>query len=135
MHRIRDRIDKLNPTGYDDQRLSDEDEAKKIRLSLSRKLKDVKEELLQKFQDELFREPNRVFYAIISEFYDRLNFSYQANMKDAEKTWEKFYSEHLIEIWSSEFQDDMKLSELYRDWSELSDSLSKITKQDFTSNI
>ncbi|WP_147338975.1 hypothetical protein [Ruminococcus sp. AF17-1AC] len=135
MHRIRDRIDKLNPTCYDDQRLSDEDEAKKIRLSLSRKLKDVKEELLQKFQDELFREPNRVFYAIISEFYDRLNFSYQANMKDAEKTWEKFYSEHLIEIWSSEFQDDMKLSELYRDWSELSDSLSKITKQDFTSNI
>lgn len=98
-------------------------------------MKDVKEELLQKFQDELFREPNRVFYAIISEFYDRLNFSYQANMKDAEKTWEKFYSEHLIEIWSSEFQDDMKLSELYRDWSELSDSLSKITKQDFTSNI
>ena len=56
-------------------------------------------------------------------------------MKDAEKTWEKFYSEHLIEIWSSEFQDDMKLSELYRDWSELSDSLSKITKQDFASNI
>ena len=135
MHRIRDRIDKLNPTGYDDQRLSDEDKAKKIRLSLSRKLKDVKEELLQKFQDELFREPNRVFYAIISEFYDRLNFSYQANMKDAEKTWEKFYNEHLIEIWSSEFQDDMKLSELYRDWSELSESLSKISKQDFASNI
>lgn len=135
MHRIRDRIDKLNPTGYDDQRMSNEDEAKKIRLNLSRKLKDVKEELLQKFQDELFREPNRVFYAIISEFYDRLNFSYQANMKDAEKTWEKFYSEHLLEIWRSEFQDDMKLSELYRDWSELSDSLSKISKQDFASNI
>lgn len=135
MHRIRDRIDKLNPTGYDNQRMSDEDEAKKLKLSLSRKLKDVKEELLRKFQDELFREPNRVFYAIISEFYDRLNFSYQQNMKDAEKTWEKFYTEHLIEIWSNEFQDDMKLSELYRDWAELSDSLSKITKHDFASNI
>ena len=135
MHRIRDRIDKLNPTDYNDQRMSDKDEAKKIRLNLSRKLKDVKEELLQKFEDELFREPNRVFYAMISEFYDRLNFSYQANMKDAEKTWETFYDEHLIEIWSSEFQDDMKLSELYRDWSELSDSLSKISKQDFASNI
>lgn len=135
MHRIRDRIDKLNPTGYDDQRMSDEDEAKKLKLSLSRKLKDVKEELLRKFQDELFREPNRVFYAIISEFYDRLNFSYHTNMKDAEKTWEKFYSEHLIEIWNDEFQDDMKLSELYKDWSELSKSLSKITKHDFATNI
>lgn len=135
MHRIRDRIDWLNPIAYDEERKSDDDEAKKIRLTLNRKLKDVREELLQKFQDELFREPNRVFYAIISEFYDRINFSYQPNMKSAEKTWESFYGEHLLEIWSSEFQDDMKLSELYKDWSELSDSLSKITKQDFTSNI
>lgn len=135
MHRIRDRIDWLNPTAYDEENLSSEDQAKKINLIMKRKLKDVKEELLQKFQDELFREPNRVFYAILSEFYDRINFSYQANMKSAEKTWEKFYGEHLHEIWSKEFQDDMKLSELYKDWSELSDSLSKITKLDFSSNI
>lgn len=135
MHRIRDRIDWLDPGDYVAQNLSPKDEAKKLRLTLNRRLKDVREELLQKFQDELFREPNRVLYAIISEFYDRLNFSYQLNMKDAEKTWEKFYSEHLIEIWSSEFQDDMKLSELYKDWSELSESLNKITKQDFINSI
>lgn len=135
MHRIRDRIDSLNPTGYDEQQLSSEDEAKKLRLTLNRKLKDVREELLYMFQHELFCEPNRVFHAIISEFYDRINFSYQTNMKDAEKTWIKFYEEHLLEIWSNEFQKDMKLNELYKNWSELSDSLSKITKQDFTANI
>lgn len=135
MHRIRDRIDWLNPTGYVQRNMPLQDEAKQLRLTLSRKLKDVKEELRHKFQDELFREPNRVFYAIISEFYDRLNFSYQTNMKDAERTWEKFYGDHLLEIWSNEFQEDMKLSRLYKDWSGLSESLSKIKKQDFMSSI
>ncbi|MEE5993312.1 MAG: hypothetical protein V3G42_08730 [Oscillospiraceae bacterium] len=135
MHRIRDRIDLLNPNGYIEQSISKEEEAKKLRLTLNRKLKDVKEELLQRFQDELFREPNRVFYAIISEFYDRINFSYQFNMKDASITWEKFYQEHLAEIWSDEFRDDMKLNALYQDWSNLSQSLSKVTKRDFTDII
>ena len=131
MHRIRDRIDWLNPKGYMEQSLSSEEEAKKLRLTLNKKLKDVREELLQRFQDELFREPNRVFYAIVSEFYDRLNFSYQNNMRDAESTWEKFYAEHLTEIFSSEIQKDMQLSELYQGWLQISSDFSKIKKSDF----
>lgn len=136
MHRIRDCIDRrLNPTDYGVEYESDVDEAKKLKLNMSKKLKSVKEELLQKFQDELFKEPNSVFYAIISEFYDRINFSYQEKFKDAENIWEKFYVDHIEEIWSDEFEEKMRLNDMYKDWTQISDIFSKISKNNFTVDI
>lgn len=135
MHRIRDRIDKLNPSNYKYELLSEQDEAKKLNLNLDRVRKDVVEELLRKFEDELFREPNRVFYAIISEFYDRINFSFGTNMKDVENIWKNFYTEHLLEIWNDEFKENANLNNLYKDWTEVSDDLSNITKNDFINKI
>ena len=135
MHRIRDRIDWLNPDEYPKEHPSNKDEARQLYRNMKTKLNSVIEELTRKFKDELFREPNRVFHAIISEFYDRINFSYQEDEADAEQTWKAFYRENIVEIWSGEFRENMKLNAIYKDWSEISNSFSKITKQDFSSNI
>ncbi len=131
MHRIRDRIDRLDPKVYKAEEKSIEDEARKIYLTLSKLLKDVREELMIKFEDELYREPNRVFYSIIGEFYDRINFSYQVSVRNAENTWKSFYKEHITEIWSEEIQKDKKVQILYKDWSEKTEMLSKVSKDCF----
>lgn len=136
MHRIRSRIDRLNPDEFrlDPALQSDQDKAAALHRSFDVRFREVREELNALFEQELFREPNRIFYAIMSEFYDRLSFSYEKkNRKGMDKVWENFYREHIMDVWSDEFRESMKASAIYKGWSELSSDFAKITRQDFMS--
>lgn len=132
MHKIRSRIDRLEDMGYITRESSDDAIALELNRLFQRKLKDLREELVYLFRDELFSDPNRIFYAEMGEFYDRLNFSFtKTTCLDSEITWRDFYGDYLHEIWMDEFSDTMKKSAVFQEWFRLSDSLANVKKEDF----
>lgn len=132
MHRIRARIDRLNEIGYNTHESADKEIAKEIRRTLSRKLKDVREELEVTLKADFYKDPNRIFYAIIAEFYDRINFSYtESGEQDVESAWKSLYGDNCHKIWMDDFRETQEISVLYEEWYGLSNKLGKYSRQDF----
>ncbi len=115
MHRIRTRIDRLNSDGFQATGTSTNEIAREIRDALAVKLKKVCEELDAALErNEFYKDPNRIFYAVMEEFYDRINFSYaELDSQDAESMWKSLYREHCHEIWMDEFSKNQAISDLY----------------------
>ncbi len=136
MHRIRTRIDRLNSDGFQPTGTSTNEIAREIRDALAVKLKKVCEELDAALErNEFYKDPNRIFYAVMEEFYDRINFSYaELDSQDAESMWKSLYREHCHEIWMDEFSKNQAISELYNEWSSLAERLKAHSIDDFTMN-
>lgn len=140
MHQIRESIDNrldpiLNGDFTLDNSYSDEMKAKSLRLYMITQYKTVKEELETRFSSSIYSDPNRIFSSMMCEFYDRLNFSFQKNNVNIEAAWKRFYKEHIFDIWNDELQSSLKMNDLYRKWSELSNALSAVSRQDFSANV
>lgn len=140
MHQIRESIDnRLDPTLNGDFTIdnsySDEMKAESLYLYMLRQYKIVKEELETRFSSSIYSDPNRIFSSMMCEFYDRLNFSFQKNNVNIETAWKRFYKEHIFDIWNDELQSSLKMNDLYREWSELSNALSAVNRRDFSANV
>lgn len=131
MHRIRSRIDRLEGSGYQTTESSMDEIAEEIHRALQRRVKDVCEEIKDEMEEGFYKDPNRIFYAVVAEFYDRLNYSYTDDVGNVEEAWRSLYRDHCHEVWGTEFQENQDMSELYNSWSELVNQLRENKMQDF----
>ena len=132
MHRIRSRIDRLEGSGYQTKESAVTEIAEEIHRTLERRVKDVCEEIKDEMKEGFYKDPNRIFYAVAAEFYDRLNFSYTENSnQDVENSWKSLYRDHCHEVWRTEFQENQDMSDLYNSWSMLVNQLRENKIQDF----
>lgn len=132
MHRIRSRIDRLDAMGFDTNETETADIALEIHRTITRKLKDVREEIEDEMKEGFYKDPNRIFYAVLAEFYDRINFSYTSkSVQEVEGVWKSLYREHCNKVWMEEFRENQDMSELYQRWSTLVEQLKNYKKSDF----
>lgn len=132
MHRIRSRIDRLENIGYDTKEKATVDIATEIQRMITRKMKDVREEIEDEMKEDFYKDPNRIFYAVLAEFYDRINFSYtNGSLQDVEVAWKSLYFEHCNKVWMEEFRKNQDMSELYKRWSGMVTQLQQYEKRDF----
>ncbi len=134
MHRIRSRIDKLELEAeeFSIREQSNDKKAMEINMKIKKKLIDVVEEIEDEMRDGFYKDPNRIFYAIIAEFYDRINFSRtEGNFIDAEVHWKEFYTDYANKVWQDEYSKNGNLSDLYRKWIKIQKQLKNTTKKDF----
>lgn len=132
MHKVRLRVSRLEPENsefYVSNAGSKEDMANEIYRFLDKKMKDTCEELRDELV-EMYREPHQIIYSIIQEFYDRLSFSVTANQK-VENRWKSVYREYCPKIFEDKFKDQKMRSEIYGEWEQLRNKLSKYSKADF----
>lgn len=132
MHRIRSRIDKLECEGFTTCEDNDQDIALEIKRNINRKLNDVREEINDEMKEGFYKDPNRIFYAVIAEFYDRINFSYtDGDFQDVEVHWKSLYRENVNKIWQDECRENQDMSDLYNRWFDLRKALKKRGRNDF----
>lgn len=137
MHKVRMRASRLEHE-KSELRLSNkgskEDQAKEIRRILDKKMKETCEELLDELS-EIYKEPHEIIYSIIQEVYDRLGFSFIADYNSVENKWKNLYREYCTKVWEDEFKDQKMRSEIYGEWDNLRNKLSKYSKVDFKIQI
>lgn len=137
MHRIRARLDKLNAMSYQTNEQNNKDIADEIRRIIENKLKKVSEEIIATMnQDGFYKDPNKILYAAMAEFYDRTNYSYtEKTFEDAEDVWKRIYTEHCHEVWEDEFRESDRVSELYKYWETQKKILAQYTEENFCFSI
>lgn len=133
MHRIRSRIDRFDLEKQSEINVPEGNEdvvARYINGKLEKKCREVCEEIRSDMENGFYSDPNRMLYAVMAEFYDRINFSYTDNMQEVSEVWKGLYRDNCQEIWKDEFRSSMQVTDLYNRWSNLIEHLKKYKKDE-----
>ncbi|WP_024858693.1 hypothetical protein [Ruminococcus albus] len=139
MHRIQSCLDRLVNRNADDgkdnqlAKQTTEVQAMSIHFQLRERLGEVCEELRFKFGEDLFRDPNRILYSYLCEFYDRTNFSFANHKRTATEIWKSFYYSHMGIIWEDDLEEYKESSAFYHKWKNTMEQFCSYSQQDFDS--